>query len=437
MSCLSRLSAHAFNLSKICGEKYPGFKDLSNPEVVKMKNRPLLEDDKYEEEESILVHLTVTKRCYAKCIDCVNIKVTQRSKYSSHSEILDDCLPDRDVRIIKALAALHPGKIVTVCFYGGEPFLSLEAMEQVWRALRISEDGGRFRFMVYTNGELIGPAIQKFPELAEDIWLYSVSIDGDEKQHERFRKGTSFSKIIKNLEALLGAFKGKKVLFWSTLREGQSLLNCFKEFMRLYEKKLVSHFFWHWAENRKPLRNFKAFINTYGRELEEILEIYVKELGEGNLLPIVHLNELILYLLKGKQRGHSACGVELCKNYDIVGGKVYPCADFPDCRAIGGLDEKGKLCINEENLLSLVNYKKYLGCFECGVHAYCGGRCPVQILAGSLKRSYQYCQLMRLHVGIVQRLIKDIKEAIKACGISLQKIYDHSAFLAQYTDVVP
>ena len=44
---------------------------------------------------------------------------------------------------------------------------------------------------------------------------------------------------------------------------------------------------------------------------------------------------------------------------------------------------------------------------------------------------------MRLHVGIVQDRISDIFEGIKKNGITLQQIYDRSAFLAKYTDVVP
>ena len=93
--------------------------------------------------------------------------------------------------------------------------------------------------------------------------------------------------------------------------------------------------------------------------------------------------------------------------------------------------------MDEHDLNSLVEYKEQLGCFQCSVHFYCGGRCPVQVLAGSKERTFQYCQLMRLHVGIVQDRISDIFEGFKKNRITLQQIYDRSAFLAKYTDVVP
>jgi radical SAM protein with 4Fe4S-binding SPASM domain len=309
-------------------------------------------------------------------------------------------------------------------------------MEGVWRILKGSEAADRFRFMVYTNGELLIDALNRFPEFVRDMWLYSVSIDGDEEQHNRVREGTQLREIKRNLIKLSKCCKSH-VLHWSTLREEQSLFNCFEEFLRLYEERLVSHFFWHWAESREPFGDFTSYLSCYGQELERIMDIYVRKISEGELLPIAHINELILFLITGRERGHTACGVELARNYDIVSGKVYCCADLPSCHSIGELNKEGKLKLREYDLNSLVRYKDWLGCYQCGVHAYCGGRCPVQVIAGSKERTGQYCHLMRLHVGIVQKRIPDILRGLEQNGIPLQEVYDRSAFLAKFTDVVP
>jgi len=344
--------------------------------------------------------------------------------------------PERDSVIILELVKRHPDKIITVCFYGGEPFLAVDKMEKVWRNLKESKAGKMIRYMVYTNGELLIEAMNRYPEFMRDMWLYSISIDGDKKQHNRIRKGTNLNKIKRNLKELRDKFKGH-IMQWSTLREEQSLYTCFEEFLRLYKQRLVDHFFWHWAETKEPYEDFAAYVRKYSQELEKLMDVYVKKIGEGEFLPICHINELILYLLTGKERGHTACGVELAKNYDIVSGKVYPCADLPSCLNIGELDSDGKLSLKESNLNSLVEYKSWLGCYECGVHAYCGGRCPVQALAGSRERTLQYCQLMRLHVGIVQERIDEIMAALDREGITPKEIYESSAVLTKYTDVVP
>ena len=423
--------------SPISGVRYSSFQDLSALDAVKMPARPLIPGESYSEEQTLIIHLTITGRCYARCKDCINSAVTMSCDDPRDLVIAaDEAVPERDSTIIRKLAERHSKQIITVCFYGGEPFLKTESMEGVWRILKLADKSNRFRFMVYTNGEMLIDALKRYPEFMRDMWLYSVSIDGDEEQHNSVRLGTRLSHIKDNLRELSASCKGH-LLHWSTLREEQSLSNCFQEFMRLYREGLVHHFFWHWAENRNPMDDFAGFVSKYGRELEQIMDVYVQKISEGEILPIVHINELILYLLTAKERGHSACGVELAKNYDIVSGKVFPCADLPSCLSIGELNSEGNLAIREYNLSSLVEYKNWLGCYECGVSSYCGGRCPVQIQTGSLERTYQYCQLMRLHVGVVQQRINEIQQALVRNGIKLQEIYNKSAFLSRYTDVVP
>jgi radical SAM protein with 4Fe4S-binding SPASM domain len=416
---------------------YSGFDDLSQYDAVRISSRGPLSEENILQNDDIMIHLTITGRCFAQCKGCVNSAITMGSDNPRNTVTTSqDAEPERDAFIIQELASLHPDQRITVCFYGGEPFLMPEKMERTWRILKESEEPGRYRFMVYTNGELLVDTLASNPEFMKDMWLYSVSIDGDEEQHNRVRQGTHLSKIKSNLRELASSYKGN-VLHWSTIREEQSLLNCFEEFLRLYNSGLVNHFFWHWAEDREPFQDFPQFVKEYGRDLESVMDIYVHNISEGELLPIAHINELILYLLTSRERGHTACGVELAKNYDIVSGKVYSCADLPSSHSIGDLDENGRLNIDENDLNSLVEYKDWLGCYRCGVHFYCGGRCPVQVLAGSKQRTYQCCQLMRLHVGIVQERISDILKGIKENGMTLQGINDRSASFTKYTDVVP
>jgi sulfatase maturation enzyme AslB (radical SAM superfamily) len=104
---------------------------------------------------------------------------------------------------------------------------------------------------------------------------------------------------------------------------------------------------------------------------------------------------------------------------------------------LGGLDGSGRLALKESNLSALLEYKEALGCLECGVHAYCGGRCPVQAVIGSPERTLQYCQLMRLHTGTVKEFIPAISFAMKKNNIDPQYLFNRSACIAGYTDVVP
>ncbi len=425
------------NSSPKLGIQHPKFGDLARVDAVQMVKKNRQFNEVIQEDKSIIVHLTITGRCYAQCEGCVNSAITVGSLQPRSSIItFQETEPERDSAIILDLAGRYPGQVITVCFYGGEPFLAADKMAKVWEILNESKGHNDFKYTVYTNGELLIDNLKRHPEFMQDMWLYSVSVDGDEAQHNRVRKGTDFAKILDNLKRLNASYKGH-ILHWSTLRENQSLLVCFEEFMRLYRQDQVNHFFWHWAETQEPYENFQSYVEKYDQELQKIMDVYTERLLRGELLPICHLNELILYLITGKERGHTACGVELARNYDIVSGQVFPCADLPSSHKIGELDAGGKLNLREEDLQILVEYKDWLGCYDCGVHPYCGGRCPVQAVAGSRERTFQYCQLMRLHVGLIQERIGEIITALEKNEIRLQDVYQRSAFLARYTDVVP
>jgi radical SAM protein with 4Fe4S-binding SPASM domain len=224
---------------------------------------------------------------------------------------------------------------------------------------------------------------------------------------------------------------------WSTLREEQSLADCYEEFLNLYKQGDVDLFFWHWVETDSPYSDLAAYMTQYERDLRQIMDDYVNWLARGEVMPIIHINELILYLLTGKQRGTSACAVEMARNFDIMGGKVHPCADLPPEYAIGSISDDGEPSVEVADLSMLIEYKDDLGCYRCGIHAYCGGRCPVQAITGSKLRMEQYCRLMRLHVGIVQEYLPDIINHVERNDLDLQDIYDQSAHYAQFTDVTP
>ena len=417
--------------------KHPRFGDLSDPGAVEIGKNAPRPDSKYTETDGTIIHLTVTGRCYARCQGCVNSAITLGCSQPRNSVVMcEDTVPERDAEIIHQLLEESSSPPVTICFYGGEPFLAVEKMAQLRRLITEKENSSRIRYMVYTNGELLADAVRLYPQLIGQMWLFSVSIDGGEEQHNRVRKGTRLSRIIENLEILNHARQGQ-VLHWSTLREDQSLTDCFRQFMELHQRGLADHFFWHWAESAEPFHDLPGYIQRYGHEFEMIMDDYLSLLSKGVLLPVAHVNELVLYLITGKERGHSACGVELAKNYDIAQGKIYACADLPEEFAYAGHNHGNGPGPARDALDLLTSYKNPLGCYTCGVHAYCGGRCPVQALAGSPERTRQYCQLMRLHVGIVNERIMEIDRLLHKNGLTPQDIYDRSAHIARYTDVVP
>ncbi len=388
----------------------------------------------YRENDDIIINLTVTQKCFAACKGCINSTLTFAGMDQDARIATLECDPERDALLVARIAEKYPDRQVIVCFYGGEPFIEAGRMEKVRALLNASPAAGRTAYMVYSNGELIGNAIEKYPDLIRDIRLYSISIDGSRQQHEQARPGTSLARTIDSLIKLRKASDGS-VLVWSTLREEQSLMDCFRQFISMHRNGLADHFFWHFADTGQPYADFKVYSKRYRDELEQVMEHYVSWLSDGEILPIAHINELVLYLLEGKKRGHTACAVELAQNYDILGGRVYACSDLPP--SLGAYAAEGGIDIAPATLQSLVSYRDKLGCHSCNMYFYCGGRCPVQALAGSPQRTEQICKLIHIHVNTVKQHTGYIGRMLSKHGITRQQVYDRSAFIARYTDVIP
>ncbi|MGV1097887.1 radical SAM protein [Thiovibrio sp. JS02] len=415
---------------------HPRFGPLNRPDAVCLAGTEKA-GHRFTEKNLSYIHLSITGRCNARCKGCINASITNTIVGDrSRTSPIRETVPERDAAcILNLLAETTRGEAV-ICFYGGEPLLATEKMGRVKAILDAAPKPVPLRYLLYTNGDLLAREVAQYPQFFRDLWLTSVSIDGTTAQHETMRPGTRLPRIHEGLKALRTVAQGK-ILMWSTLREAQSLSDCVEEFLALNEQGLADLFFWHWVETAEPYQNFSSYCDRYERDLDAVMQHYLSWLGQGRILPALHLNELIAFALCGHRRNSSGCGVELAENFDLIDGKIHSCADLPPDLAIGHIEPDGTPRFRPHNLMALVEYKKHLGCNDCGVHAYCGGRCPVQAQISGTTRLRQYCQLMRLHVGVALEYLDQIREEMIRQGLSAQNLYDAAGFYAQFTDVTP
>jgi radical SAM protein with 4Fe4S-binding SPASM domain len=202
----------------------------------------------------------------------------------------------------------------------------------------------------------------------------------------------------------------------------------------------AEHFFWHSDEGDGMIPDLSEYLKNYRRDLEKIMRVYVEALSRGDLLSLIHVNDLLLYLFTRKRRGTTACGVERMENFDIIGdGKVHACADLPEAMSIGSILDSGEILFERdarERLAKIVGYKEDLGCRTCGVEPYCGGRCPVQANTGGIGRARQYCFMMREYTKTVKQYAPSIADLMIEQGITPQDLY-RSAHLTKFADVTP
>ena len=430
---------HKITLSELRNKKgdiHHDFGDLNCLDAINM-NGDFSTGASFQDWSPYMVHLSVTGRCNARCQGCINGCITfQNDPENIHLSKDFDLHPARDAQAVYELLQQDNADEAVVCFYGGEPLLMPETIDETIHHLEQKATNIQLHYMLYTNGLLLDKTAVDFRDLISKIWLLSVSIDGQAEQHNRIRRGADLATIHTNLQRVRPLLAGN-VLMWSTLRESQSLKDCFDEFLILKDQDLVSHWFWHWVEAKEPLKDFNAYCRNYERDLKYVLDVYLERLSAGRPLSIIHLDELILFLLTETYRGTTGCGVEARRNFDLVGGRILACADLGMEWALGRVDSEGHAHLGDLNLDRLIDYKKHLGCYDCGVHAYCGGRCPVEAVNSSPQRLIEYCQLMRLHVGIVLQYMPRILAEFERQHISPQQLYNRSAKFAQFTDVTP
>jgi radical SAM protein with 4Fe4S-binding SPASM domain len=397
----------------------------------------------HEEVDEVMIHYTVTQECPFNCRGCINA-LTAGKGNSGRSEFFPEKDKaqnlERDLLGISRLIKDSGKDTAVIVYYGGEPMLRLEPMSHLYRTLPgMLGDSTSLKHMVITSGQFLEKAIRKSPDLISSMWLTALSIDGNETQHDAMRRGTSLKKIRGQVEALNQVRKGE-VLIWATLRPDMSLWDCFDSFMYFRKREEAEHFFWHCDEGDGLISDLSGYIEKYLRDLEKIIDVYLEHMSRGDLLSLIHVNDLLLYLFTKKRRGTTACAVERMENFDIIGdGKVHACADLPEAMSIGRILESGEIVFEADakaRLQKIVSYKGELGCSGCRIEPYCGGRCPVQANTGGIGRARQYCFMMREYVKRVKEHATTIADLMVQKGITPGDLY-RSAHLTKFADVTP
>jgi uncharacterized protein len=397
----------------------------------------------YEEADEVMIHYTVTQECPFNCRGCINALTagkgnSGRSEFSPGKGKAQDL--ERDLLGISRLIKDSGKNTAVIVYYGGEPMLRLEPMARIYRALPgIVGESTSLKHMVITSGHYLEKAIKSYPDLISRMWLTALSIDGNEEQHDAMRRGTSLRKIRRQVETLNEVRQGQ-VLIWATLRPEMSLWDCFDSYMYFRKRGEAEHFFWHCDEGDGMIPDLSVYLENYRGDLERIMESYLEHISRGDLLSLIHVNDLLLYLFTKKRRGTTACAVERMENFDIIGdGKVHACADLPEAMSIGRVLDSGEIVFEADakaRLQKIVSYKTDLGCSACGIEPYCGGRCPVQANTGGIGRARQYCFMMREYVKTVKQHAASIADLMAEKGITPGDLYG-SAHLTKFADVTP
>ena len=287
-----------------------------------------------------------------------------------------------------------------VAFFGGEPFLEPDLMEEALRWARSA--AAPILWNATTNGTLATPRIEKLVRDGEMNLL--ISLDGDAQgNHERpFESGrSSYASVARNLS---------KLVSWS--RRSVVRMTFYPGNLRLVDNVR------HALELGAPSVVLAAVVESNWDGFEADLEGAYQELGEwfisearkGRVLPLestwVLLRQLHHYLLTGRKY-LKPCGV----GTELLGidpdGNVMPCHRFlyrPQDWL--GHVENWQISRQRQRYLELKT-ADFIECRDCMASPVCGGGCRAVALGSGLGLTQphpHHCLLTRAHARVAYRI---------------------------------
>lgn len=325
--------------------------------------------------DRVELQLLTTLTCNLKCTYCslgVGDMVGSQGKVSYTSDMLD--------AFIKKHLAHHE---VYVTFYGGEPTLNLDFIEEVM------ERYPTFRFQLQTNGTLLDGLPDNVLANLSNILL---SIDGGEEITDGFRGRGVYRQVVKNTRAVRDRMKGTFTarVTWSS--ENTS----FEELDELADTFDYVYF------------QFVAGEGTYTPAAMEkkkavITQLVDKFFSSKELYPIIPImgvvrNKVLPTRATELYHGKTQCRVSTHLLNVMPDGKIYPCPDMMYVPEMLQGDVIGNW-LKPSPLQPHPN----MPCDTCEAQPWCRGNCLKNLYLAYVKNDSNYrskvvepiCELVR------------------------------------------
>lgn len=294
----------------------------------------------------------MTHRCNLTCDYCYEGKNKTNTFFSKESiPSLIEFIKENNVR-----------ENVNINFHGGEPFLEFDNMKAI--AEEIANEFDDYEIGLTTNGTLINDEAIDF--IKKYICEITVSIDGDQKTHDRYRcfangKG-SFDLVLNNINKLKSA--GVENIRYRMTFNHETVVNLYNNIINLANLGIDNVV--AFPDSFDKLWDEKS-IDIYREELRKLKQLKDSETVQF-YVPLVDKNEY-------KPRFRCSGGIG---SYNVdCDGAVYPCTYTVGNKKyqIGTLDSGVNRQIVEDIECNI--YKKEVElCSDCKARLYCSSyRC--------------------------------------------------------------
>ncbi|CAH1191141.1 SPASM domain-containing protein [Paenibacillus sp. JJ-223] len=302
---------------------------------------------------------------------------------------------------------------LTLVFFGGEPLLNFETIEQVvYYANKLAETHHKkIKYSMTCNGTLITPKIIEFIR-AHDMYV-QISVDGQKAAHDQNRfygnKKGSYEIIMNRTEEL----RNKNQLgVRSTLTPDNT------NYTEIYQHLFSLNFRSAFLAPAMQMFNSESF-EELGVEYEILTQYFLELIEEREYGKAKKINNIMKYL----QRLHSgfestySCGAEVNFFAVDIHGDLYPCHRFVNNKNY----KQGNIYseidhYKKKDFLLEAHTSNRKNCNYCWARNLCGGGCHhenYELTGAVTSPPVDYCKLTKTQLNSIFHLYLTLTEEEK------------------------
>ncbi len=342
--------------------------------------------------------LQVTESCNLGCLYCYHSPGTSTAKKRKMS--MD--VARRAIDFL--LEHSGPNSEITVVFFGGEPFLNFDLISRTIEYTRNKTAGsGRVGFSLTTNGTLLSEKSLDF--LYRNRVSITVSIDGEESVHDRFRPfpgGASSYRVIQlKLADLFRVYKDRPVAARVTVAHSSEHVPAALDHLLGLGFAEVGF---------APVTTQESHSRLDGEGMDDLLDRFrhlskrfVQQALQGEFLGFGNLVDLLVNLHQGEVKDYP-CGAGLGLFSVDPSGELFLCQRLTgnESAHMGNIFE-GFCDSKVAGFRKLSKIDNKPGCEQCWAKMLCAGGCYHEALVREgdmLSANHHYCQWIKNWVNL-------------------------------------
>ena len=355
------------------------------------------------------IMVNATQKCNLSCRYCF----VGAGKFDYGKKYRKMLQPKTARLLIETLPERLPwAKHFCIHFYGGEPLLNLDAIEEAVDAAL--PKGKLFSFAVTTNGTV--SSRRALSVLKKGRFNVILSIDGPAQIHDELRRTKKDRPTHKKVLTFLEKAKAQNLYVRgsSVIRNGWSLQEATKYLKTLPVDAIKAQ------AVRLPINNPLALDEKqrkkYFEELENVATQTVEQIRENKYPKDDRFSNRVLQILSRKRRG-SFCGAGKWTFGMASDGTMLPCVLLAgkEDTVLGNISDNGEWV--KGGLKWAFDHQPRTSCQECWALPLCGGGCPSMLsVCGD-----DECELVRknceLALGIYGSFLDKREDLLVLAGI--------------------